>query len=171
MPRLRLRLFGRSGIDVNDRACELTPTANVVFVRLLIADGKPVTVDQIYRDIWSDSGLIDREGRTRVQRRILEIRETVDPDNPGEKSTVVRTERGRITAYRSMLARDDIDVFQFMNLVTRARREAPDEKIALLQRALALWTGSPLSDVADLPWAAQTVHQLTELRKSAMRDL
>ena len=171
MPRLRVRLFGRSVIDVNDRACELTPTTTVVFVRLLIADGKPVTVDQIYRDIWPDSGLIDREGRTRVQRRILEIRETVDPDNPGEKSTVVRTERGRITAYRSMLARDDIDVFQFMDRVAQARRATPADKIALLQQALSLWTGPPLADVADLPWAAQTIHQLNDLRKSAMRDL
>jgi hypothetical protein len=171
MLTIRVRLFGRAVIEVDDRAVKLTPTTSVVFVRLLIAGGAPVTVDELCRDIWPESGAIDREGRTRVQRRILEIRQAVDPANPGENSPVVRTERGRITAYRSMLARDDVDVFQFVSLVTKARREAPDEMIALLQRALALWTGSPLSDVADLPWAAQTVHQLSELRKSAMRDL
>lgn len=171
MPRLRVRLFGRAVIEVNDRAAELTPTTTVVFIRLLIADGTPVTVDEIYRDIWPDSGPIDREGRTRVQRRILEIRETVDPDNPGEKSRIVRTERGRITAYQPMLARDDIDIFQFIDLVTKARRATPDDKIVLLQRALGLWSGPPLADVADLPWAAQMVRQLNDLRKSAMRDL
>jgi DNA-binding SARP family transcriptional activator len=171
MPRLRVRLFGRAVIEVDNRAAELTPTTTAVFIRLLIAGGAPVTVDGIYRDIWPDSGSIDREGRTRVQRRILEIREAVDPDNPGEKSRVVRTERGRITSYRSMLARDDIDVFQFMDLVAKARRATPDDKIVLLQRALGLWSGPPLADVADLPWAALMVRQLNDLRKSAMRDL
>src|SRR5215472_16236364 len=111
MPRLRVRLFGRAVIEVNGRTVELTPTTTVVFIRLLVAGGAPVSVDEIYRDIWPSSGSIDREGRTRVQRRILEIREKVDPDNPGEKSRAVRTERGRITAYRLPLARDDVDVF------------------------------------------------------------
>jgi DNA-binding SARP family transcriptional activator len=171
MPRLRVRLFGRAVIEVDDRAVELTPTSTVVFIRLLIAGGVPVTVDEMHRDIWPDSGSIDREGRTRVQRRILEIREAIDPANPGEKSHVVGTERGRITAYRPLIARDDIDVFEFMDLVTKARTATPGDRIVLLQRALGLWHGHPLTDVADLPWAAPMVRRLTELRKSAMRDL
>lgn len=171
MPRVQVRLFGRAVIEVNHRAVELTPTTTVVFIRLLISGGAPVTVDEINRDIWPDSGSIDREGRTRVQRRVLEIRDAVDPDNPGEKSQVVRTERGRITAYRPVLARDDIDIFQFVDLVAKARRATPDDKIVLLQRALGLWSGPPLADAADLPWAAQMVRQLNDLRKSAMRDL
>ena len=171
MPRLRVRLFGRAIIEVNDRAVELTPTTTVVFIRLLIAGGASVTVDEIYRDVWPDSGSIDREGRTKVQRRILEIREAIDPDNPGEKSQVVLTERGRITAYRLALARDAIDVFQFIDLVTKARRATPDDKIALLQRALGLWSGPPLADVLDQPWAAPMARQVNELRKMAMLDL
>jgi hypothetical protein len=171
MLRLRVRLFGRGVIEVNGHATELTPTTACVFIRLLAAGGAPVTVDEIYRDIWPGSGPIDREGRTRVQRRILEIREAVDPGNPGEKSRVVLTERGRITAYRTAIAREDIDIFQFMDLVAKARRAAPDERVVLLQRALGLWSGRPLSDVADLPWAALMVRQLNDLRRSAMRDL
>jgi DNA-binding SARP family transcriptional activator len=171
MPRLRVRLFGRAIIEVNDRPVELTPTTTVVFIRLLIAGGAPVTVDEIYRDVWPDSGSIDREARTKVQRRILEIREAIDPDNPGEQSRVVLTERGRITAYRLALTRDAIDVFQFIDLVARSRRATPDEKIALLQRALGLWSGPPFVDVPDQPWAAPMARQLNELRKAAMRDL
>jgi hypothetical protein len=166
-----VRLFGRAVIEVNDRAVELTPTTTVVFIRLLVAAGAPVTVDEIYRDVWPGSGSIHREGRTKVQRRILEIREAIDPDNPGEKSTVVHTERGRITAYRLALSRDSVDVFQFIDLVSKARRATPDDKIALLQRALGLWTGTPLADVVDQPWASRLVRQLTELRTAAMRDL
>jgi DNA-binding SARP family transcriptional activator len=171
MPTLRVRLFGRAVIEVNDRAVELTPTTTVVFIRLLIAGGAPVTVDEIYRDVWPDSGSIDREGRTKVQRRILEIREAIDPENPGEKSRVVLTERGRVTAYRLALARDAIDVFQFIDLVAKARRATPEDKIALLQRALGLWRSPPLADVPDQPWAARMARQLNELRTTAMRDL
>jgi len=171
MPRLRVGLFGRAVIYVNDRPVELTPTTTVIFIRLLVAGGAPVTVNELYRDVWPDSGSIDREGRTRVQRRILEIREAADPANPGEKSQVVLTERGRVTAYRLAIARDAIDVFQFIDLVAKARRAAPHDRIALLQRALGLWSGPPLADVSDQPWAAQMVRQLNELRKAAMRDL
>lgn len=171
MLRLRVRLFGRAVIEVSGRATELTPTTTSVFIRLLAAGGTPVTVDEIYRDIWPGAGSIDREGRTRVQRRILEIREALDPDNPGEKSPVVLTERGRITAYRTAIAREDIDIFQFMDLVTQARRATPDDRVVLLQRALGLWAGPPLLDVADLPWAAPMIRQLNDLRRSAKRDL
>jgi hypothetical protein len=62
-------------------------------------------------------------------------------------------------------------VFQFLDLVSRARRATPDDKIALLRRALGLWSGPPLVDVPDQPWAAPMARQLNELRKAAMRDL
>jgi Domain of unknown function (DUF6430)/Bacterial transcriptional activator domain len=171
MPRLRVRLFGRAVIEVNDHAVELTPTTTVVFIRLLITGGAPVAVTEICRDVWPHSGRVDREARTRVQRRILEIRDTIDPGNPGEQSQVILTERGRITAYRLVVPRDAVDVFQFIDLVAKARKATPDDKVVLLQRALAIWRGQPLADVCDQPWAAQLVRQLHDLRKTAMRDL
>jgi hypothetical protein len=171
MPTLRVRLFGRTVISVDDRAVDLTPTTALAFVRLAIADGMPVTVDEMFRDIWPQAGPIDREARTRVQRRILEIRETVDPDNPGGKSRLLLTERGRITAYRLVFDREAVDVFQFIDLVARGRRAAPAEKIALLQRALGLWSGRPLADAADQAWAAPLLRQLDDLRKAAKREL
>jgi hypothetical protein len=73
MPRLRVRLFGRAVIEVDDRAVELTPTSTVVFIRLLIAGGIPVTVDEMHRDIWPDSGSIDREGWKYARRLTLTI--------------------------------------------------------------------------------------------------
>ena len=81
------------------------------------------------------------------------------------------TERGRITAYRLLVDREEVDVFKFIDLVAKGRRAAPAEKIVLLQRALGLWTGQPLADVADQSWAAPLLRQLNDLRKAAMRDL
>jgi DNA-binding SARP family transcriptional activator len=171
MPRLQARLFGRALLEVNGRPVELAPTTTAVLVRLIISNGAPVTVDEIFRDIWPRSGPLKREGRTMVQRRILEIRRALGPCGQGGESQVLTTERGRITSYRLALDRDAIDVFQFIDLIARARRAASDDKIAMIRRAMDLWDGAPLSDVSDQPWADQTVRQLNELRQTARRDL
>jgi DNA-binding SARP family transcriptional activator len=171
MPGLRVRLFGRTSVEVNGRPAELTPTTTAVLIRLLVAEGAPVTVDEIVRDVWSESRRVKRLDRTKVQRRILEIRETVDPDYPGEKSRVLLTERGLITGYRLVLAREAVDVLAFADLAARARRAGLDEKITLLGRAMDLWRGAPLADVSDQHWAAPTVRRLTALRQRVMREL
>ena len=171
MPGLRVRLFGRTFVEVNGRPAEPTPTTTAVLIRLLVAEGAPVTVDEIVRDVWSESRRVKRLDRTKVQRRILEIRETVDPDYPGEKSRVLLTERGLITGYRLVLARESVDVLAFIDLAARARRASLDEKIALLGRAMDLWRGAPLADVSDQHWAAPTVRRLTALRQTVMREL
>jgi DNA-binding SARP family transcriptional activator len=171
MPVLQVRLFGRAAIEVHGRPIELTPTTTAVLIRLLVDDGAPVAVDKIVRDVWSESRRISRQDRTKVQRRILEIRAAVDPDNPGEKSRVLLTERGLITAYRLVAAREAVDIFAFIDLVSQARRTTGEERIALLRRAMGLWRGTPLADVSDQPWADPMVKRLEALRQTAMREL
>jgi hypothetical protein len=112
--------------------------------------------------------------RTQVQKRILEIRRAVDPGWPGEpgnESPVLPTERGRKTAYRLVADRQVTDAFQFIDLAARARRSEPGDRIRLLEQALGLWTGPPLLDLADKPWAAALIRQLGGLRRSAVREL
>jgi DNA-binding SARP family transcriptional activator len=171
VPGLRVRLFGRSSIEVNGQPVKLTPTAMLVLIRLVIADGGMVTVDELCRDVWSRSGAIDRDDRVKVQKRILEIRRAVDREHRGETSQFLRTERGRVSAYRLTLSRDAIDVFEFSDLISQARRAAPELKVDLLRRATALWSGAPLADAADQGWTAQTVRQLHALRRTAPREL
>jgi DNA-binding SARP family transcriptional activator len=171
VPGLRVRLFGRLSIEVNGQPVKLTPTATLVLIRLLIADGDPVTVDELFRDVWSRSGMTDRDDRIKVQKRILEIRGALDQDHPGETSRFLRTERGRVSAYRLTLPRDAVDVFEFSELIARARRATPEVKVDLLRRAAGLWSGAPLADAADQGWADQTIRRLHELRRAALRDL
>jgi DNA-binding SARP family transcriptional activator len=174
MPGLRVRLFGPASVAAHERPAKLKPLTMTVLIRLIVAEGAPVTVDELFRDCWPPAELIVGDYRTQVQKRILEIRRVVDPEwsaESGAESQVLPTQRGRITAYRLAVARESTDVFQFIEFVTQARRGTPEERIEFLERALSLWTGQPLLDVADKPWADQLTRQLGSLRLAAQYEL
>lgn len=174
MAGLRVGLFGSASVAVDGRPAKLKPLTVAVLIRLIVADGAPVTVDELFRDCWPPAELIVGDYRTQVQKRILEIRRVVDPawsSESGEESGVLPTQRGRITAYRVVANRASTDVFQFIDLVTQARRAAQEDRIDLLERAMSLWTGQPLLDVADKQWAANLVRQLNSMRLAAEQEL
>src|SRR3712207_8141529 len=50
---------------------------------------------------------------------------------------------------------------------TLFRSGAPDQVLATLDEALALWRGDPLADAADLPWALPYIAELEELHLRA----
>jgi DNA-binding SARP family transcriptional activator len=171
MPRLRVNLLGRTLVEVGGREVGLTPIAKAVLIRLVFAQGSAVFVNEIFHDVWAISGPVHREDRVSVQKRILELRRTLDPQYPGENSRVLRTERGRASAYRLVLGRDQVDFFQFEDLVGQARRATPAIAVELLIQALGLWRDRPLPDVADRPFAARTIQRLNALYHIARREL
>jgi DNA-binding SARP family transcriptional activator len=171
---LRVRLFGQACLEVDGQPAQLTPTTFALLTRLVIADGAAVTDDQLYLDAWSLSGPVVGDYKTQVQKRVVEIRGAAEDRGPGvapARPQRLLTERGRVTAYRLVLGRDAVDIMQFTDLLVAARQRAPEGKIELLPRALALWAGDPLRDYADQPWAAPAVRQLTGLRRTALLDL
>jgi ABC-type glycerol-3-phosphate transport system substrate-binding protein len=69
---------------------------------------------------------------------------------------------------------DDLDVLRFEQLLRRARRLVPTdprEAATSLEEALALWSGSPLSDLSEAPSLTGEIARLNELRVSAVEDL
>jgi len=174
MSELRARLFGSAAITADGRPVKLKPLTMTVLIRLVVADGAPVGVDELYRDCWPPAELVVGDYKTQVQKRILEIRRAVDPgwsSGSGQKSSMLPAERGRTTAYRLAADRAAIDVFQFIELAAQARRVTPEDGIGLLEQAIGLWSGPPLLDVADKPWADALIRQLTSLRRSAGQEL
>jgi DNA-binding SARP family transcriptional activator len=172
MADIRVSLMGRTAVEVDGREVRLTPLTTAVLIRLVIAEGRPVTVEELYRDVWRDDvSRIGREERVGVQKRILELRRVLDPGRPGETSRVLRTERGRISAYRLVLGGEQVDVRRFHDLVARAGRATPVTAVDLLTQALALWRGRPLFDVEDRPFAAEPIRRLRALHESALREL
>lgn len=174
MSELRARLFGPAAITADGRPVKLKPLTMTVLIRLIVADGAPVGVDELYRDCWPPAEFVTGDYKTQVQKRILEVRRVVDPgwsSGSGQGSPTLPTERGRITAYRLVTDRKAIDVFRFIELAAQARRAVPEDQIGLLEQAVTLWAGRPLLDVTDRPWADPLVRQLTSLRHIAGREL
>ncbi|MFG2875279.1 BTAD domain-containing putative transcriptional regulator [Streptomyces sp. NPDC048337] len=75
--------------------------------------------------------------------------------------------------YRLVVEPDDVDVVRFERLASAGRGALaadPGEAARLLRRALALWRGPALLDVAASEFFRAPVTRLTELRMAALED-
>ena len=68
------------------------------------------------------------------------------------------------------VAREDVDLYRFEQLLSDAREQPASEAAATLRDALALWRGSPLADVADEAFAQHEIARLEELRLAGTED-
>jgi DNA-binding SARP family transcriptional activator len=75
----------------------------------------------------------------------------------------------RGSGYRLNVLPGELDLHEFEALLGRARREQPAQRVATLHAALALWRGSPLSDVG-LEFAQAELARLEELRRLALEE-
>ncbi|MCK1820919.1 bacterial transcriptional activator domain-containing protein [Streptomyces sp. XM83C] len=157
----------------------LTPLTTRLLLRLVAAEGEPITARQLYRDVWQQTVQLprqDQRNRNEVQKRILELRRALDLAGPGQGTRIVPTgqlptARGAESTYRLALDPGELDSAEFTRLVGEALRAAPATAVRLLDEALALWRGTPLTEVRDEDFAAVAVGRLVRLRESALRAL
>jgi hypothetical protein len=165
---VHVRVLGPARVRVDGVEARLTPLTIRLLVRLVAAEGEVVTARQLYRDVWGlpvDLANHGQRSRNEVQKRILELRRTLDPEKSGEGARFLRTEQmlnGREpeSAYRLALDRDQLDASEFADLVNHA---------ALV--ALDLWRGKPLADAGDAEFAGPLVRRLTRLHEIARSEL
>ncbi len=68
-------------------------------------------------------------------------------------------------------ARCGLDTDRFATLLARARQHRPDRPgLRCYQEALAVWTGPPLPEEADAPWAREFRAALLALRQAALEE-
>lgn len=179
MGRLGFELLGGLRVTVDGAPRELTPYTSVLLLRLLLARGGPVTVDQLHRDVWPDDfGTGPRPGRIKVQQRIVELRRALDPGRPGEASEVLRTlrgvasdHRGAASSYRLDVPAEAVDAFRLEELLRQAGSSAAADAVEPLERALALWRGEPLTEAGDRPFVAAAAAELCGMRDRAQAEL
>ncbi|GGN90128.1 hypothetical protein GCM10010112_75250 [Actinoplanes lobatus] len=160
-----LTVLGPAALTVEGGPWRLSPRSVAVLLRLAVDAGEYVPVDRIYRDVWRDAGgRVGRHERTQVQKAVNEIRKA--------GTGLVETYRlGRTASYRLGLAPDRIDFLHYRDLIERARRSDAATAVDLLREASELWRGSPLPEVARLPFAKPVIDGLADLRAAADRDL
>jgi DNA-binding SARP family transcriptional activator len=134
-----------------------------VLALLALRVGSPVSVGDIEWALWGDAE--PETARKALQGYIVSLRKLL-PDG-----TIETTPQG----YRLAGSKDAVDVFRFERRCARGRALLasghPGAAVAELTRALELWRGEPLLDLADGPTGATEAVGIKERKASAGEDL
>lgn len=179
MARIRVSVLGPARLEVDGLHVRLTPLTTRLLVRLVAAEGEPVPVRRLHRDVWAVAGEQPHQAgrhRNEVQKRVLELRRALDAGQPGAGARVLRTEQSLTapapeTAYRLVLAPDELDCSEFTDLVNSALLAAPASAADRLSAALALVRGRPLAEVGAEDFALPLIRRLSALHETARRQL
>ena len=163
----RFRLVGplevrHDGVEVPIAAAK----QRVLIAVLALAAGEPVTVGRLIACLWGHDP--PRSARNTLQNYVLRLRHTLTVD--AEPGPLVSSAAG----YRLDVDADRVDVHRFRSLVRAARSTAaagePESATALLDEALRLWHGEPLTDVPSDVLHREVVPGLVEQRLAALEQ-
>ena len=162
---MEFRILGPLEVADEGRIVDLGgPRERVLLARLLISANLVVSADRLAMDLWSDEPPPHWLATLRVY--ISRLRRALGPG-----AAAVLTEP---QGYRLTLAAGQLDADAFERLAAAARRDLadgrPEAAAAALRRALGLWRGPALSEVADLPFARADAARLEEARLLAVED-
>jgi DNA-binding SARP family transcriptional activator len=127
-----------------------------VLTALLLRSGEVVSVSRLIDDVWGER--VPATASNVLQGYVSELRKTLG------RETIVTHGRG----YRLNVDQDAVDLRRFERLVADAGETDAARAAGLLREALALWRGTPLSDLADMPFVDAAAARLQELRLAAI---
>jgi predicted ATPase/DNA-binding SARP family transcriptional activator len=161
---MRIGILGQ--LEVRGADGQLLPVGGArlrsFVIRLAASEGSPVSVDRLAEDLWPQAQPSDAANA--VQALASRLRGAAGRD---------LIEYGP-AGYRIAVGAEQIDAWAFERLIAAARTELDrgrsEAAAAQLRRALQLWRGPALADVADAPWAAGMIARLAELRLAALED-
>jgi DNA-binding SARP family transcriptional activator/tetratricopeptide (TPR) repeat protein len=132
---------------------------------LLLHVNQTLTPDRLIDELWGQAPPATA-GKT-LQVHISRLRRALAADG---RAVVTRAH-----GYELTLDPQSLDAHRFERLVGDGRGALaagrPEQAVATLQAALALWRGSPLADLAYEPFAQSEITRLEELRVAALEQL
>ena len=137
-----------------------------ILARLLVDAGRTVPADDLLEAGWPG---VERDAAARsLAVRVANLRSFLEPDRErgAPSSLVVREGPG----YRLAVAPDQVDAHRFEGCVRDAAGLAPAAALPALDRALALWRGTPFGDLAQADWAQPEIRRLEDLRSQAEEE-
>ena len=161
---MEFRLLGRFEVVGDEGPVEVgrRMTRRMLAVLLLEA-GAVVPLDRLVDLLWD--GAPPDTARASLHAHMSRLRSRLDPDGTGRAGIRLITSRA---GYLVEADRLRIDVHQFRALI---REASSGDRVALLRRALKLWRGPLLADVASERLRERIGGELTELRVAAMEQL
>src|SRR6516225_6171009 len=124
---------------------------------LLLSANQVVSSDRLIDELWGEQS--PESGRTALQVLMSKLRKAL-----GDAGALLVT---RPPGYLIRLERDQLDLHRFERLVGEADGAEPEAAAGRLRRALALWRGSALGDLAYESFAQPAIGRLEELRLAA----
>jgi DNA-binding SARP family transcriptional activator len=163
-PRAEFRILGPLEVDVGGRPVTVGKRERALLALLLLSADRVVSADRLVDDLW-DGDPPDAAPRVlrvyvhRLRKALADAGERVETRPPG---------------YRVRLEDGALDAVRFEELVGRARSQAAagDYRSAAgtLRRALGLWRGPVLADLADARFVAVEAARLEAARLVALED-
>ncbi|HEX2415483.1 MAG TPA: BTAD domain-containing putative transcriptional regulator [Thermoleophilaceae bacterium] len=136
----------------------------------LLHRGEALSTERLIDELWGDRP--PATAAKTVQVHVSRLRKALaGGDGNGSTSMIVTREHG----YELKLDPERLDAHRFERLVAEGRRELaagrPERATAALERALSLWRGPPLADLAYEPFAQREIARLDDLRVGALEQL
>jgi predicted ATPase/DNA-binding SARP family transcriptional activator len=132
-----------------------------LLIRLAVQAGGWVSVSTLVDDLWGQEPPADEINA--LQSLVSRLRRST--------ARPALIESGP-AGYRLVVAPENVDAVRFEQLVNLGRRRLndgdPQEATAVLTEALRLWRGTPLTEVADVPYAMALTERLDKLRLTAI---
>ncbi|TGB39506.1 transcriptional regulator [Mycolicibacterium peregrinum] len=136
-----------------------------LLARLVAAHGHTVSVDRLIDDLWE--GEPPPKALAALQVYVSHLRRALEPGR--QRRAPARILVSAAPGYCLRLPADAVDSWQFEAKVTAAYGESdPQQRVCLLDEALADWSGDPFAGAGDALWAAPEIARLTELRLAAV---
>lgn len=132
-----------------------------VLARLVVARGRVVPVPMLVDDLWDrpPDGAVSA-----VRTFVAALRRALEPQRPPRTPARLLVTEGAGYALRDVT----VDAVQLEEAVDAARAQLPEDALATLDRAAALWRGPAYAELVDEHWARTERSRLAELRLHAV---
>ncbi len=163
--RIEFQILGDTQVLVDGRPLAVGgPRTRALLAMLAVNAGRIVAADVLQDELWP-SQPADRAAAN-LQVRLSELRGALRA--AGEDQRLVTRSPG----YLLRAEADEVDATLFEALLAKGRQELAAGQPQLagddLRAALALWRGSPLAGLADVPFARSEAARLDEARLQAL---